>query len=187
MATDRAIPTALHNETALNVVGLLKQPLGSTRVYPLRLDRFRLDEEATAEDVGGEVKLTRLRDGVMASVRVNGGVALECVRCLREYDQPFATEFSEEYRQTVDVRTGLGLPTDGDDETSTIDENHELDLGDVLRQEILVALPMRPDCGEACPGPDTLESGAADAQGPPVDDRLAALARLLDDEVAETR
>ena len=187
MATDRAIPTALHNETALNVVGLLKEPLGSTRVYPLHLDRFPLDEEATAADVRGEVKLTRLRDGVMASVRADGGVAIACVRCLREYDQPFVAEFSEEYRQTVDVRTGLGLPTDGDDETATIDENHELDLGDVLRQEILVALPMRPDCGESCPGPDMVESGDADPQGAPVDERLAALARLLDDEVAGTR
>ena len=64
--------------------------------------------------------------------------------------RPFAVEFNEEYRQTVDLRTGLGIAAaaDQDADTALIDENHELDLADVVRQEILVALPMRPDCGE---------------------------------------
>lgn len=171
----------LRNETAINVAGLLREPIGGTRTYPIHLDVLPLDEEALAEDVRGEVRLTRLRDAVMAAVRVRGGVALECARCLREYPQGFAAEFTEEYRQTVDLRTGVGierdLTLDEDDEASTIDENHELDLAEVLRQEILVALPMRPDCGEACPGPDMLESGDT----APGDDRFAALSRLLDE------
>lgn len=171
----------LHNETGINVTGLLREPIGATRTYPMHLDALPLDEEALAEDVRGEVKLTRLRDAVMAAVRVRGGVVLECARCLREYPQGFETAFTEEYRQTVDLRTGVGIDRDlalvEDDEPSTIDENHELDLAEVLRQEILVALPMRSDCGEACPGPDTLEVGDTSA----VDDRFAALSRLLDE------
>ncbi len=188
MATDRGHGMDLRNETAVNVAGLLKAPIGEARVYDLRLDRFPLDAEVVAENVRGDVKLNRLRDGVMARVRAVGDVSLECARCLRVYPQGFETEFAEEYRQTVDVRTGLGLLHEGDedDDTSTIDENHELDLGEVLRQEILVALPMRPDCGEACPGPDTLESGEA-AAGGAADDRFAALANLLDDNDAAAR
>ena len=190
MATDRGPGTDLRNETVVNVAGLLKAPFGSARVYQLRLDRFPLDDEAVAADVRGEVKLTRLREAVIARVRASGAVALECVRCLRVYDQDFATEFDEEYRQTVDVRTGLGLApgADEDEDTSRIDENHELDLADVLRQEILVALPMRPDCGEACPGPDTLTGGEDADQAEPEDERFAALARLLaDDQTATPR
>ena len=171
----------LRNDTAINVAVLLREPIGGTRKYPIHLDALPLDEDLLAGDVRGEVKLTRLRDAVMARVRVQGGVALECVRCLGEYPQGFATEFSEEYRQTVDLRTGVGIDRDptatADEEASTIDENHELDLADVLRQEILIVLPMRPDCGEDCPGPDTLEVGEVS----PVDDRLAALSRLLDE------
>ena len=185
MATDNdlgpSLGMALRNETAINVAGLLREPIGGTRSYPMHLDALPLDEDLLAEDVRGEVKLTRLRDAVMARVRVQGGVALECVRCLEAYPQGFATEFSEEYQQTVDLRTGVGIdrdpPATEDEEASTIDENHELDLADVLRQEILVVLPMRPDCGEECPGPDTLEAGEVSQ----VDDRLAALSRLLDE------
>ena len=171
----------LRNDTAINVAGLLREPIGGTRKYPIHLDALPLDEHLLAEDVGGEVKLTRLRDAVMARVRIQGGVDLECARCLREYPQGFAAAFAEEFKQTVDLRTGVGIDRDPtapeDEEASTIDENHELDLAEVLRQEILVVLPMRPDCGEECPGPDTLEVGEVS----PVDDRFAALSRLLDE------
>jgi uncharacterized protein len=114
-------------------------------------------------------------------------VPLTCARCLREYDQPFQVAFDEEYRQTVDVRTGVGLGSElSDDEQSLIDENHELDLREPLRQEILIALPMRPDCGADCPGPDVLGAGDDEEPGEAIDERLAALASLLgDDETVE--
>lgn len=189
MASERAYDRELRNETAINVAGLLKAAVGATRLYRLELDRFPLGDGLEARTVSGEVKLTRLREAVMAKVAVEGVAALECARCLRSYDQPFSAAFSEEYRQTVDVRTGLGLAPAGDedDDTGLIDDNHELDVGEVLRQETLLALPMRPDCGEGCPGPDaagTADDEASDA--PPVgaaaDERLAVLAGLLDDE-----
>jgi uncharacterized protein len=169
----------LHNETAVNVAALLKEPVGSTRSYALDLDRFALDTDLLAEDVAGSVKLTRLSDEIIASIRARGSVTLECQRCLRTYPQPFRTDFDEEFREAYDVRTGAGVASGReDDERFSIDENHELDVAEPLRQEILVSLPMRPDCGDDCPGPDILEVGEADA----VDDRFAALADLLDDD-----
>jgi uncharacterized protein len=106
---------------------------------------------------------------------------------LRTYDQAFETSFAEEYRQTVDVRTGLDLAPAGNEDADTahIDENHELDLGEVLRQEILVSLPMRPDCGAGCPGPESL--GVEEEPPAAIDDRFAALAELLtDDDVTDS-
>lgn len=193
MATDSGqhLQRELRNETAVNVVGLLKAQTGATRSYHLVLDELVADGEAIARDITGDVRLTRLRDTVIARVAATGVAPLTCARCLREYDQPFAVEFDEEYRQTVDVRTGIDLLSDSDlqvqDEEliSRIDENHELDLREPLRQEILVALPMRPDCGAECPGPDVLEAGEPD-ETDGVDARLAALASLLgDDERAD--
>jgi uncharacterized protein len=187
--TDRGHEQEIRNDTAVNVAGLLKGATGAVRSYRLVLDRFRLDDGLVAEGVEGDVRLTRLRDAIIAKVAVEGAVGLECVRCLRPYDQRFAAAFDEEYRQLVDVRTGIDLLPNGDedDHTAWINENHELDLGEVLRQEILVALPMRPDCGELCPGPEVLvgEQVPAKATDETVDDRLAALALLLDDETDE--
>jgi len=191
MATDGGQQRELRNDTAVNVVGLLKGQTGATRSYRLLLDTFEADAETIARDVQGDVRLTRLRDAIIASVSAAGVVTMICARCLREYDQPFEVDFNEEYRQTVDVRTGFelgGEPVD-DELVSRIDENHELDLREPLRQEILVALPMRPDCGPDCPGPDVLEVGGDDgASDEAVDERLAALASLLaEDQVSESK
>jgi uncharacterized protein len=185
MATDGGQLWELRNETAVNVAGLLKGQVGATRSYGLVLDKVEADGETIARDVTGRVRLTRLRDAVMASVEASGVAPMTCARCLREYDQPFEVSFDEEYRQTVDVRTGLGLGLDDEDEVSRIDENHELDLWEPLRQEILVSLPMRPDCGPDCPGPDRFEAGEEAASDEVIDDRLAALASLLRDDQAE--
>jgi uncharacterized protein len=189
MATEGGQQRELRNDTAVNVVGLLKGQTGATRSYHLLLDTFEADGETIARDISGDVRLTRLRDAIIASVSAAGVVPMICARCLREYDQPFEVDFDEEYRQTVDVRTGFDLGGEPieEDLVSRIDENHELDLREPLRQEILVALPMRPDCGPECPGPDLLEVGGEDgASDDPVDERLAALANLLaDDQVME--
>jgi uncharacterized protein len=189
MATEGGQQRELRNDTAVNVVGLLKGQTGATRSYRLLLDTFEADGETIAQDISGDVRLTRLRDAIIASVSAAGVVPMICARCLREYDQPFEVDFDEEYRQTVDVRTGFDLGGEPieEDLVSRIDENHELDLREPLRQEILVALPMRPDCGPECPGPDLLEVGGEDgASDDPVDERLAALANLLaDDQVME--
>lgn len=175
----------LSNDTAINVAGLLKGQTGQFREFELALDRFPLDDGLLAEDVSGTIRLTRLRDGVMAQVVAGGVVEVECARCLRPYRQPFDVAFDEEYRQTVDVRTGAGVEVEGetDEDTARIDDNHLLDIGEVLRQEIVLALPMRPDCGELCPGPDQVDDGNETV----VDDRLAALASLLDGDDGKRR
>jgi uncharacterized protein len=167
----------LHNETGVNVAALLQEPMGSSRSYPLHLDAFPLDDELLATNVSGTVKLTRLTDEIIARIKVAGGVELECLRCLRQYPESFSADFSEEFRIAHDVRTGNGIAGPADDERFDINEYHELDFGEALRQEIIVALPMRPTCGTDCPGPDVIEVGD-DEQ---IDDRFASLAQLLDE------
>lgn len=175
----------LVNDTVVNVAQLLKEPVGATRIVALHLDQFPLDEEARAHDVEAEVRLTRVEDGVLADGWIRGLAELECVRCLELFDAPFSGDFDAEYRPSIDVRTGLPLPRPEDEETFVIDHNHELDLGEVLRQVALIALPMQPVCREDCPGIVT-EAAATDADEgedeEASDDRLAVLRRLLQDE-----
>ncbi|MER3436584.1 MAG: ACR protein [Chloroflexota bacterium] len=173
----------LHNDTAVNVAALLKGPVGATRAYPLHLDSFALDTDWTATGVAGDVKLTRLSDAVLAAIHVEGSTELQCLRCLRIYEQAFTVSFTEEFRIAYDVRTGNGIVASAGDERFTISPNHELDFGEVLRQEIIIALPMRPTCGEACPGPDVTEVGATDDE--PADARFAALSHLLEEFAGE--
>jgi uncharacterized protein len=168
----------IRNDTAVNVVALLKDQVGAFRNYRISLDEFPLDADLTARKVEGRFRLVRLTDEIIAKINVHGVVELECQRCLRRYDQPFAVSFDEEFRITVDLASGADVEAGDDDERFAINDSHELDIAEPLRQEILVSLPMRPVCGDDCPGPDRLESETDDD----TDERFAELAKLLGEE-----
>jgi uncharacterized protein len=187
MATHEAQAIDLIDDTRLNVASLLLEEVGSTRDVTITLTGFPLDRELVASQVLARLRLTRLRSGLLAKGTAEGNVELECARCLNPYDQEFSESFTEQFRQTVDVRSGSELSAsrqsseddDPDDDSGfIIDEAHELDLAEMLRQWILLALPMRPDCGAECPGPPEMENEPE----PQVDARFAELEQLLDDE-----
>ena len=186
MATAEGRTIDLPGDTRLNVASLLMEPVGNTRDVTIELDRLPLDEDLTARTIDAQARLTRIKDAILVDARVTGMVPLECATCLAEYDQSILETFSEAFRQLVDVRTGAALssslqPTDdgSDDEPGfTINENHELDLGEALRQWIVLAIPIKPCCGPDCPGP-LLRATDNDDE---IDARFAGLASLLDDD-----
>jgi uncharacterized protein len=183
----------VHDDTRINVAALLMDTIGATREVAYAFESFVLDDDLVARNVAGHVRFTRLEHSILASGRFTGVVTLECVRCLTEYDQSFVATFTEEFRQLVDVRTGVVITPepgesltgeeDDDEAEFVIEENHELDIGEALRQWILLSLPMRPDCGKNCPGP-LLTQTDPESVG---DSRFAGLADLLgnDDEEDE--
>lgn len=177
----------LRDEMRLNVASLLMEDVGSRRDVTIDLANFPLDGELAATDTTADVRLTRIRSGLLAQGKVSGTVELECARCLTLYGQPFTTDFAEEFYQTVDVRNGDGVTAarqrremqdDDDDISFEINDSHEIDMTELLRQWILLEMPMRPDCGDICPGPPEVPKDP-DAD---VDSRFAALQHLLEDE-----
>jgi uncharacterized protein len=165
----------LYNETAVNVATLLQEPVGSSRAYTFQLDRLALDDDLVASDVTGNMRLTHLTDEILANVDAIATVELTCLRCLEPYAQSTKTRFQEEFRVAYDVRSGAVVNSSDDDERFSITDAHELDISEPLRQELIVSLPMRPDCGAQCPGPPVIANDSDDD----IDDRFAALGALL--------
>ncbi len=186
MATEEDRTIDLLDETRLNVASLLMEPVGNMRDVRIELATLPLDDGLVADHVAVLARLTRLKDGILVVGDVKAVVPLECATCLAEYDQQINERFSEPFRQLVDVRTGAALPTepgteDGDVEEEpafTIDESHELDLGEAIRQWIVLAIPMQPSCGPDCPGPLLQATG----EDEPTDTRFASLASLLEED-----
>ncbi len=166
----------LYNETAINVATLLQEPIGARRTFTLHLDRLELDADLVAIDVNGEMQLTLLSDEVLTNVVATATVELTCLRCLEQYAQTTRTRFQEEFRVAYDVHSGAVVRSaDDDDERFTINDAHELDIREVLRQELIVSLPMRPSCGAQCPGPPAIATDSDED----VDNRFSALGALL--------
>lgn len=178
----------LRNDTIINVAQLMKSDLGAVRLITLDLDEFALDDDLLAKDVHGDLRLTRISHGILASGRILGTALVECVRCLEPFEQPFEGDFDQEYRPTIDVRSGMLVDQPApEEEFGTIDEVHELDLAEPMRQVAILSLPIKTICREDCPGLPEVNV-ADDAPG---DRRLGVLSHLLeieadDDSTVET-
>ncbi len=175
-------PASLVNDTILNVAQLLKENVGQKRRYDVSLASLDLDEGTEARDVSASLKLTRIADGILVTGSIAGRAKLECVRCLNEFEADFSGDIEAQFRPTIDISTGLPVGNDEDDETFEIDDNHHLDLAEMLRQVIILTLPIRPVCGDDCPGFTSEFRGGDEAPSEDAgDERLAVLEQLLDD------
>lgn len=177
----------LQDDLTLKVSSLLLEDVGGTRKVNIELASFPLDNDLMARNVTASIRLTRLDTGILAQGSIDGDVDLECVRCLNLFEHPFHVRFTEQFRQTTSILDGRGATPAREDEdydegelelAFEINDAHELDLTELIRQWIVLALPMTPKCGKDCPGPQPIDNGEDEA----VDDRFAALQQLLDDE-----
>lgn len=137
-----------------NVAQLLKDAVGSTREYPLTEPLEVPGEEP--RPVSGKVRLLRTNRCILVRGEIATSVATSCSRCLISYSQKVHVSLEEEFFPVIEVNTGVPEPIPYDaSEPFTIDEHHILDLTEVLRQDSMLALPMkplcRPDCAGLCP------------------------------------
>src|SRR5207302_4395736 len=103
--------------------------------------------------ISGHARLLRTSEGILAHANYEASVNLECARCLEEAVAEVEGQLDEEFLPTTDIRTGLPVEVPGvPDEQPTINEHHEIDLDEILRQNILTSLPLQPLCEATCPG-----------------------------------
>ncbi|MDP2718498.1 MAG: DUF177 domain-containing protein [Dehalococcoidia bacterium] len=133
----------------INVAQLLKEPIGTARNFELEDVVLVEGEEAP---VYGQVTLVRLKIGILATGSVSASLCQVCSRCLMDFNYSLTIKFEEEFSPVIDVNTGLALEVPEDKSVFTINENHIMDLEELIRQYILLDLPMKPLCREDCPG-----------------------------------
>jgi uncharacterized protein len=169
-----------------NVAQLLKSTVGTTRQYEIEEDISGIDADLEiVKPLVGKIRLLRTTDGILVTGRLHTEARVSCRRCLRSFDLPVGLTLEEQFHPSIDVCTGAALPAeDGEDVVTRTDLQHMLDLTEVVRQELLLAMPMSPlcsqDCRGLCPrcGAD-LKTEACTCQDQEVDPRLEALHQLL--------
>jgi uncharacterized protein len=196
---------AVSDNLIFNVAQLLKEPVGATRNGELVTGLFRLlpelqqmaphepaegaaptraeDELAGGPVLSGPVRLMHTQGGVLVQGRLRGEATLSCSRCLDPVTVPLDVELEEIFTPTIDVLTGRTLQSEEEDRALWIDERHILDLGEVVRQDVLLAIPMHVLCREGCRGlcpacGQNLNQGSCSC-APEPDPRWAALLDLL--------
>ncbi len=184
---------------SFNVSQLLLMGPGSVREFEFREPLpDPADELHLHGPISGHARLTRTSEGIVAHSDYHACAVVECARCLDAMTTRVVGTLDEEFLPMTDVRTGffVELPEGTEDDQPLINEHHEIDLNEILRQNILTNLPLQPLCEPNCPGlcPECGERlGASHADHPeptveapaePVDpsNPFARLAVLLHDD-----
>ncbi|MET9733944.1 YceD family protein [Streptomyces sp. NPDC006458] len=133
-----------------------------------------------------ELRLESVMEGVLVTGTARAQAEGECVRCLEPLQLDVEAEFQEMFSYPdADERGRVKTAPDDDaedDEDMLFIEDGMFDLEPVLRDAVVLALPMQPVCQEDCPGLCS-ECGARLADDPDhhhdaVDIRWAALQGL---------
>jgi uncharacterized protein len=169
-----------HRELQVGVTDLRRHPgsrrpwRGAARFEDLAVSSARVP---AGVEVGVDVELEAIANGVVVEGTVTVPWAGECRRCLRPV---------EGLRRTTVREVFEPHPTEG--ETYPLDDD-VLDLEPMVRDAALLALPLAPLCTDDCrgPAPDAFPTGPVDDEAAtrPADPRWAALDELRFDEPDE--
>jgi uncharacterized protein len=148
----------------------LGRQAGSARTQQLTVPapddlRLELARVPVGADMHLDVKFEAVTEGVLVTGSATAPLAGECARCLRPLATSVTASFTELYlyadgRRTHDKhdkhdrrnsREWFDEDTEQDDEERYLDGDL-LDLEPVLRDAVVLALPMSPLCLQDCPG-----------------------------------
>ncbi|HID97071.1 MAG TPA: DUF177 domain-containing protein [Thermodesulfobacteriaceae bacterium] len=146
--------------TIKNITGYRKNvtvdeiPAGGLAVHfdePLNI-LTDVDDCTIRGKVKGDITLYRINhDETHLSGRINAVVILQCHRCLDAYEKEVETDFTYLLKPELPVAEGELALSSEDLETADYDGN-EIEIGEKLREQILLQLPIRNLCKDNCRG-----------------------------------
>ncbi len=143
------------------------------------------EDVAFAEPVAGEIRLTGTAGGVSLRGRVQAVATCTCGACLRRFQLPLSVNVAEEFgpRGTESEAKDPGeRELTAGDFLVPVEQGDTIDVTEVVRQHVLLALPLAPRCRDGCPGlcprcGADLNNGPCGCAADEVDPRLEALRR----------
>ena len=107
--------------------------------------RVELAEVPASTEVELSVQLEAVHEGVLVTGTATAPVSGECARCLEPLTSSVEASFQELYHYEPS-------PEEADEEDELLLEGDLLDLEPVLRDAVVLALPLSPLCSEDCTG-----------------------------------
>jgi uncharacterized protein len=175
----------------------LKIDLADIAGTPGARGRYSLSEDvAPTEDllcvgpVTGEFEVENSGSLLLMRGKLHATVRLTCVRCLGSFVRPLDLTMEEEFA-TQETEPGV-VTIDRDEPEACAMADFVLDVSELVRQQLLLNMPMAPLCRDACQGicpncGQNLNDGTCNCAREPADKRWAKLADLLARGTAESK
>jgi len=152
------------------------------KVY--QADAFPADESfRVAAPVDLAFDIRKDKQQFQLTGRVQTMLELLCSRCLEPFTRPVDAQFDLRYQPQALNTSADEHEIQEDDLSTAFYENDQIDLGQLLREQFLLSLPMKPLCTDACCGlcpvcGTNLNRGDCDCTRTWDDPRFAALREL---------
>jgi uncharacterized protein len=164
-----------HSPLRLNVGFVVAQSAGFSRDFPFDIAQISVPPDLRLNSLNGLVRATRTPQGILLQADFHTQIDLECVRCLTDFQQTLAFNFTELYAFSQRYVTDSGL---------LMPETGIIDLSPVIREYVLLEIPIsplcRPDCKGLCPiCGNNLNESTCFHEEESGDPRLASLKSLL--------
>jgi uncharacterized protein len=127
----------------INIGFLQNQPVGTSREIHFETPDFKMADEFDPSELRGLIRVSRTPQGVLAQGVFNTTIQAECVRCLEEFNKPLRTVFTElySYHSHPTTDTSMVIPEDGN-----------VDFAPLVREFLLLEVPIKLLCREDCIG-----------------------------------
>jgi DUF177 domain-containing protein len=101
-------------------------------------------------EISGQLKRKNEQIGVTG--RVVARAEVDCDRCLRSIEVPLETEFNLQYVTAEEYKRIDGAELEETDMAVSVFDGEAIDLDEIVREQILLAVPTRSVCQEDCKG-----------------------------------
>jgi DUF177 domain-containing protein len=154
------------------------------RAEELGPETARTDDYRLAGDVRFTGRLQKNDPRYRLTGRVTATLELNCGRCLEAFTLPVDAEVDLTYLPDPHDAAAEEVELEEEDLTTAYYHGHLLDLGEMLREQFYLALPMRPLCREDCQGlcpqcGTNLNQGTCACDARWEDPRLAGLRAIM--------
>jgi uncharacterized protein len=161
----------------LNVGFIAHQPVGYSREFVFEYPEIQLSTDLTLSDFTVKAVFSRNYQGLLAEVDIQAETELECVRCLTTIQHRLQASFTELFAFSARAATESGL---------ILPENGRIDLGPLVREYLILEIPISPICMPDCQGlcpvcGENRNTNECQHDIDEIDPRLANLNTLIND------
>ena len=154
-----------------------------SRTYEIDQLTFDEHELQLIEPVSVEGRLRRKSEEVELRGKLRAKIAVPCGRCLKSVELPIDVEFAERFTPAVSWKDQEQHELSENDLNLAVFDGEAIELDDLVREEIVLALPGHVLCDEACKGlcpicGAGLNAGDCDCKSKQIDSRWEKLKDL---------
>lgn len=97
-------------------------------------------------------RVVRKGSQVFVNGRLSAQAQVDCDRCLKTIDVPVRTEFNLQYVTAADYQTMHDAALEESELALSVFDGEAIDLDEIVREQVLLAVPTRLLCREDCKG-----------------------------------